>query len=249
MNLILLEPRDVDAAGRALLTGRAAEHVRRVLRCRPGDQIRIGLLEGPKGIGEVTAVAADRIELLCRFEPVAPPRPNVDLLLAMPRPKAMKRLWPQVAALGVDCIWITGAVRVEPSYFTSHVLNEGFFRGLLMEGLQQARDTRLPRVVIQRRLYEAVDAAVAASPDALRIALDPTGDQPLTVRLNDVGGRRGLLAIGPEGGWIPQERELLIRHGFSLATLGPRTLRADTACIVALAIWHACAGHARSVDA
>jgi len=54
-------------------------------------------------------------------------------------------------------------------------------------------------------------------------------------------GSRILLAVGPERGWDePEELELLARHGFELATLGPRTLRTDVACISLLAVAHEC---------
>jgi 16S rRNA (uracil1498-N3)-methyltransferase len=48
-----------------------------------------------------------------------------------------------------------------------------------------------------------------------------------------------LLAVGPEGGWNAYELDLLARHGFVAAGMGPRPLRTDTACIAALTLCHA----------
>ena len=81
----------------------------------------------------------------------------VDLLLALPRPKVMRRLWAQIAAMGVGQIILTNAERVERNYFDTHVLTPECYRPLLVEGLQQARDTRLPRVSIHRQFKVLVE--------------------------------------------------------------------------------------------
>ncbi len=234
MNLILLHPNEVEADGRARMEGARAAHVREVLRAQPGDSIRIGLLEGPKGAGRVIRIDEHAVELVCAFEGEPPPRPRADLLLAMPRPKVMKRLWAQLAALGVDRIIITNAARVERNYFDTHVLDPAFFTPLLIEGLQQAQDTRLPRVEIHRRLKPLVEDQLPE--DSERYLLHPGA--PRSPRSAAPGGR-ALLAIGPEGGWVPFEVELFERHGFLPVSLGARTLRTDTACVAALAVLHA----------
>ena len=97
------------------------------------------------------------VALDCVLEAEAPPRPRVDLLLAVPRPKVMRRLWAQLAALGVSRIILTNAERVERPYFDTHVLTPECYRPLLIEGLQQARDTRLPLVSIHRRFKVLVE--------------------------------------------------------------------------------------------
>lgn len=234
MNLILLHPNEVDADGRARVEGARAAHARDVLRAQPGDSIRIGLLDGPKGSGHVIRFDARALELVCAFAGEPPPRPPVDLLLAMPRPKVMKRLWAQLAALGVDRIFITNAARVERNYFDTHVLDPAFFTPLLIEGLQQAQDTRLPRVEIHRRLKPLVEDHLPG--DSERYLLHPGA--PRGLRSAAPCGR-ALLAIGPEGGWVPFEVELFERHGFLPVSLGARTLRTDTACVAALAVLHA----------
>ena len=82
----------------------------------------------------------------CEFQVAAPEPPRVDLLLALPRPKVLKRLWAQIAAVGVGHIVLTNAARVERNYFDTHLLEPEVYRPLLVEGLQQARDTRVPIV-------------------------------------------------------------------------------------------------------
>lgn len=238
MNLILLEERDRIDSSLVTLTDARAEHLLKVLRVTPGQTVRIGLLDGPFGTGSVETIGDGRVTMRCAFEKEIPPRQPIDLLLALPRPKVMRRLWAQLAALGVGRIILTNASRVERDYFDTHVLTEASYRPLLIEGLQQARDTRLPLVSIHRQFKILVeDHLDGLFPSGMRLVADPRGTQSIGEALE---GRdeRVLLAIGPEGGWNEFELTLLEAHGFAPVSLGPRTLRVDTACTALLAIAH-----------
>jgi len=240
VNLILLEAAGELDGDRVTLTGVRAAHLRNVLKVTPGQAVRIGRLDGPLGTGTVEAVTGGSVSLRCTFEGSVPERPPIDLLLAVPRPKVLRRLWAPLASLGVGQVILTNAARVERPYFDSHVLEEQEYRPLLIEGLQQARDTRLPRVSVHRRLKILVeDDLNALAGESLRLVADPAGDLSIRAALAPAGGARVMLAIGPEGGWTAYELSLLQAHGFSLAGLGPRTLRVDTACIALLGIAHA----------
>ena len=142
MNLILLDERDRGDAHSVTLSDARAAHLLNVLRVAPGQTVRVGLLDGPLGVGTVESARDGRVTMRCAFETSTPPRPRVDVLLALPRPKVMRRLWAQLAALGVGQIILTNAERVERHYFDTHVLTEASYRPLLIEGLQQARDTQ-----------------------------------------------------------------------------------------------------------
>jgi 16S rRNA (uracil1498-N3)-methyltransferase len=239
MNLILSESSEVDADGIVTLAGARAAHVRGVLRAKRGDTVRIGVIDGPRGRGEVLALDEDRAVLRCEFDAPVPAPPAVDLLLALPRPKVLRRLWAQLAALGVGRIILTNASRVERQYFDTHVLEESTYRPLLIEGLQQAGDTRLPRVSIHRQFRILVeDELEPLSSGELRLVAHPGGDRSLLTIAREPHDLRVLLAIGPEGGWNAFELELLNRHAFDGISLGPRILRTDTACIALLALIH-----------
>lgn len=237
MNLVIVEPGEADDRGFIKLRGSRAAHIIAVLGATPGQTIRVGLLDGPLGRAEVRAVSGEEVELQCSFDPVAPPRPAVDLLLALPRPKVLRRLWAQLAALGVGHIMLTNAERVERNYFDTHVLTPECYRPLLIEGLQQARDTRLPEVSVHRRFKVLVEDHLDGLTNArLRIMADPSADRSVSEAIGGRRGQRVVLAVGPEGGWNDYERSLLQDHGFQLVGMGPRTLRTDTACISLLAL-------------
>lgn len=236
MNLVLLAERPAD--GVITLGGTQAAHLLRVLAVTPGSTVRIGVENGPAGTGTVTAVGDGSVTLTCAFEPAAPPVPRVDLLLAVPRPKVLKRLWAQLAALGVGRIILTNAARVERPYFDTHVLEPDTYRPLLLEGLQQARDTHVPRVTVHRQFRKLVEDELDHLTDArLRLLADP-GPHPAIPRVAEAATGRVLLAVGPEGGWNDFERTLLRGRGFTPVSLGPRTLRTDTACVALLTLVH-----------
>ncbi len=239
MNRILLEPGEVDATGRAQLEGRRAEHAHRVLRANTGDRVRVGVMNGPRGDALVIACSPDHLELQCHLESSPPPRPGIDLIMALPRPKALKRLYSVMAAMGVDRWWLVNAARVERDYFDTHVLTEEFIREQLILGLEQSGDTALPVVSVQRRLKPFIEDQLdlACPPPEARVLLHPGAEQGVIQTCSAVPtSSRVLLAIGPEGGWVDFELDLFQRHGFRPMKLGPEILRCDTAAIAALAI-------------
>ncbi len=239
MNLLLLEPEEA-SGGEVVLHGARARHVREVLRLDVGDGLRVGVVDGPTGTAEVLQVGPDAVRLALRLGTARPPRPRVDLVLALPRPKVLKRLYAPLAALGVGRLHLTNAAKVERYYFDSHALAPAVIRERLLEGMAQARDPRLPKVEVHRSLRALVeDHLDPVYPEAKRLLADPVYARRASRAAAAVGpGRRVLLALGPEGGWTAFERDLFERHGFVGVGLGPRTLRSDTAAVALLAIVH-----------
>ena len=239
MNLVLIEPGEIGSRGLVTLMGERAAHLRNVLHVIPGQAVRVGLLDGPRGTGCVESVSLDAVTLQCTLEDEVPARPAIDLLLALPRPKVMRRLWAQIAALGVGQIILTNAEKVERHYFDTHILTPETYRPLLIEGLQQARDTRLPVVSIYRKFRVLIeDELEALFPGGHRVVADPSATRALADVVKTGSEKRLLLAIGPEGGWNAFELALLNAHGFEKVGMGSRTLRTDTAAVALLALAH-----------
>ncbi|HZH02604.1 MAG TPA: 16S rRNA (uracil(1498)-N(3))-methyltransferase, partial [Myxococcaceae bacterium] len=232
MNLVLLEAQDFLADGTVRLAGRRALHLCKVLRVGPGDSVRVGVRGGGTGTGTVLSASLAEANLRVTLTAAPPPRPGVDLVLAMPRPKALKRILSTAAQLGVDRLFLVNAARVEKSFFTSAALEPETVDRLFREGAEQARDTVLPELSIHDRfrpfLEEALDARVGAK--ALRLLPHPAAERRWAeVTLPVPRPTRAVLAVGPEGGWVPFEVELLKAHGFLPVSLGSRVLRVETA--------------------
>lgn len=228
MNLLLLEPGEVAPDGTARLTGRRLVHARRVLAARPGDRLRVGELGGAIGEGEVLEVDEDAMLLRVSLHAPPPPRPGVSLVLALPRPKQLRRVLPALASLGVDRVALVNAARVEKSYFSARALEPRELRSLLALGLEQARDTRAPEVELRPLFRPFVEDELGSwcRGAGTRLVAHPSGDvdeRPLP------DGGPIVLAVGPEGGWVPFELELLRAAGFVPWSAGPRTLRVETA--------------------
>jgi RsmE family RNA methyltransferase len=237
VNIVLLHASEAAAGPLVTLDDERARHLRSVVRVTVGQPVRIGVVDGALGTGVVRAIDDRSVTLECTYSD-RPPLPPVDLLLALPRPKVLRRLWAQIAALGARRIIVTNAARVERNYFDTHLLDESVYRPLLLEGLQQARDTHVPVVTVQRQFRKLVEDDLHALTDAdLRVVADPASDRSLLTTVA-ADTARVLLAVGPEGGWNGFELSLLSAHRFASVGLGTRTLRSDTACIALMALTH-----------
>ena len=227
MNLLLLEPDELGPDGSASLRGRRHQHAREILRAQAGQTLRVGVRGGLTGTAVVRVASADVLELAVQLSEPPPPRLGVDLVLAIPRPKALKRVVPAIASLGVDRLVLVNAARVEKSYFDSKVLAQAFLAGLVDLGLEQARDTVAPEIEVRERLKPFVEDELDGwAKDARRLLPHPTAARALEPV---EPGQRVALAIGPDGGWVPYEVELFERAGFSPVSLGPRVLRVEVA--------------------
>ena len=238
MNCILLTEQETAEGADVRLNGRRALHMINVLHVTVGQQVRIGILNGHRGTGTVRRIVSDTVTLTCTLDADMPPLPRVDLLLALPRPKVMKRLWAPLASLGLGHIVVTNAAAVERPYFDTHWLEHERFEPLLIEGLEQSGDTRLPRVSIKRRLKPFLEDEIDDTfPDGARWLAHPAAE---TMRPPSAPpGERILVAIGPENGWTDYEVTLLRTHRFLPVSMGWRALRSDVAAIAMIALAHA----------
>lgn len=234
MNLLLLEAADFEAPGRVSLQGRRADHVRQVHRAVAGDRLRVGLIGGGMGEALVAEVSPSQVVLDVATADLATPPPAkqpVILLLALPRPKMLKRILQMVTTLGVEELVLLNSYRVEKSFWDSPWLAPEAVREQLVLGLEQARDTVLPRVTLAPRFKPFVEDVLPGLMAGRRGLLAHPGTG--TACPADVRGPL-LLAIGPEGGFIPYEVERLREAGLEACDLGSRILRVETAVAVTL---------------
>lgn len=229
MNLLLLEPGEVRSDGTARIEGRRAAHVREVLRKAPGERIRAGIVGGRVGDAEVLGDDGPALVLRPALDRDPPPPSQVSLLLALPRPKILRKVLQAAASMGVKRIVLVGSWRVEKSYFGSPLLSPEAIREELLLGLEQGRDTIVPGVVLRRLFKPFVEDELAALlPERTRLLAHGADPAPVEAAPPPAGGGAAL-AIGPEGGWTAYEAERLRDAGFRPFSLGPRVLRVDVA--------------------
>ena len=227
MNLILLEDNDFTAAGRVRLAGSRARHVISVLKAGVGDELKVGRLGARVGRGRVTALGAGRVELEVTFTDLPPAPLPVILLLVLPRPKVLRRTLAAAVTMGVKQIYLLNAFRVEKSYWQSSRLEPRSLRETLLEALAQAGDTRLPEMVQVNRFRPFVEDQLPELAAGRQVLLlhPGAGDSAAGFRPHPPA----LVAIGPEGGFIPFEVDLLRQAGLAPLSLGPRILRVEQA--------------------
>jgi RsmE family RNA methyltransferase len=232
VNLLLLEDGDFIAADRALLSGRRLKHLHEVHRAEVGDRLRVGRLDGLMGTGQLLRLDADAAELSITLDQSAPGKLPLTLLLALPRPKMLRRVLQTISALGVPRLVLLNSYRVEKSFWQTPFLEPAAIREQLILGLEQARDTVLPEIIIEKRFKPFVEDRLPALAAGSLGLIGHPGAYPACPRAVD---RAVTLAIGPEGGWIPYEVEKLQEAGLQPVQLGERILRVETAVTALLA--------------
>ncbi len=231
MNLIIIEQHELNGDNVTLSDNRCT-HIRKVLRCQQGDTVKIGLLNGLIGKGEIIHLSKERVSLKVNLHRQPLPKPKTDLILALPRPIMLKRVLSQAAQMGVGKIHLINANRVEKSFFSASILQEKSLNNFLKLGLEQAADTRLPELTIHRRFRPFIEDFLPENmtpKTTLGLVAHPTAAKTLVEAVKHPQDKQVMLAIGPEGGWVDFEIEKFQEQGFHPFTLGPRILRVDTA--------------------
>ncbi|WP_067581678.1 16S rRNA (uracil(1498)-N(3))-methyltransferase [Endozoicomonas ascidiicola] len=231
MNLLLLEPQNFitnESVDEQLveLTHRQLKHVLEVHQAQEGDELRVGLLNGNVGSGVITHLSPDRMQLRVTLDTPPPSPLPLTVLLALPRPKMLKRSLQHLTALGVKKIILMNSYRVEKSFWQSPWLSAEKIHEQLVLGLEQARDTVLPEVILEKRFKPFVEDRLPALMEGKRgVVAHPVGGQACSHQITE----SAVLAIGPEGGFIEYEVDKLEQAGFERIHLGPRILRVETA--------------------
>ena len=214
----------------AALTGDQANHLARVLRAEPGqvfDVVAGGFLHR----AEVTTVSSERVEFVLHEELEADATLPLHLYLAVFKFDHMEWAIEKATELGVSAITPLLARRTEKHLAQAAEKRVERWRRIAKEAAQQSRRTDIPAIANPAGLKAAISAVTATT----RILLSETEqDRSLASALTTSGDVA--LAIGPEGGWTPEEMALFTEHHWQPVTLGPRILRAETAAIAAIAI-------------
>lgn len=232
MNLLLLEDADFIAADRVILRDRRFKHMQEVHRAVVGDSLRVGRVGGLMGNAELLRLENHEAELRVNLDSAPPAKLPLTLLLALPRPKMLRRVFQTVATMGVPKVILLNSYRVEKSFWQTPFLEPAAIREQLILGLEQARDSVLPEIIIEKRFKPFVEDRLPQLVEGTLGLVGHPGQFPACPRAVQ---QPVTLAIGPEGGWIPYEIDLLNKSGLQPVQLGERILRVETAVTALLA--------------
>lgn len=226
MNLLLVNAPEIDDENCVLLTDRRHRHLKEVHRVNLGDTLEAGMVNGLCGEAEVIQHQADATRIRLNLHRPPPAALPVTLLLALPRPRMLARSLEHLTALGVKKLILLHTARVEKSYWQSPELKPEKIHQHLILGLEQAKDTTLPEVILKKLFKPFVEDELSAlAANSLKLVAHP-GDYPSCPRnINE----QLTLAIGPEGGFVDFEIQLLQAQGFQPVQIGERILRVETA--------------------
>jgi 16S rRNA (uracil1498-N3)-methyltransferase len=220
------------------LEGQEARHITKTLRLAPGAEVRLLDGVGREGLFCIARVCKERVEFSLLSE-ITHPVPACRAILAIAWNKAVRRGFFLVPAveLGAAEIWCWQARRSQGRMPDDVRKN---WMGQLVAGLKQCGNPYLPLV---RAFPGGARALAAHAPEKPRILLQEPGGRCPVLDLARLG-RQGdtVYVIGPEGGFDPQETEMLITAGCAPASLGERPLRWETAAIMCLSLHQFCAG-------
>ncbi|MCP4020484.1 MAG: 16S rRNA (uracil(1498)-N(3))-methyltransferase [Desulfobacteraceae bacterium] len=226
MNLILLHKRDFVSNQKVVLKDRRFDYIRDVHKAKTGDTLLCGLINSKIGNGKITKFSSRHIEMdVCLENDPIDPLPLI-LVLALPRPKMLKRIIESVVSLGVKDIYLINSWRVEKSFWQSPLLKDQNLEKYIYLGLEQSKDTVLPKIHQKRFFSSFVKEELALiAKDSLKFTAHPKTDKLCPAGLNE----KITLVVGPEGGFIDLEIETLEEIGFNTISFGKRILKVETA--------------------
>ena len=222
----------------ASIVGAQAEHLTRVLRAQPGMEADV-VAGGRVFRAQVAAVSINEVRFNLVSELEAEPALPLTLVLAIYKFDHMEWAIEKATELGVAAIAPVIARRTEKHLAEAAAARVERWRRIVHEAAQQSRRSDVPLVSDPVPL----PARVRAASDAVRIVLAEQErtttlrhalEEALAAAETDMPTLE--IAIGPEGGWAPEEEALFDANGWRAASLGPRILRAETAAISAMAV-------------
>jgi 16S rRNA (uracil1498-N3)-methyltransferase len=238
MNCILLPAENFSADTANIDALSQVNHVTKVLGAKIGDTLKIGQIGGNLGTAIIESITSDSIQLgNVQLNAAPPAKLDLTVILALPRPKVLRRLIMDMTALGVRDIILINSYRTQKSYWQSPMLER--IDEFVLEGLQQSIDTIVPSITLQKRFKPFVEDTLASLMSSRAIVAHPYSQQSFSEFLQRQPSRElpNLVCIGAEGGWIDYEIELLSAQGCTPVHIGSRILRTEAAVNAILGQW------------
>lgn len=224
MNIVLLDPRQTEAEFWSISSTRQLEHLQQHLQIQVGDTLKVGIREGQRYLTEIVEISEKAVRLKPLQEEVVPEKLPVTLIVALPRPKVLRRLIMDSVTLGVEKIILLHSYRVDKSYWQTPFLQQ--LNHYIELGLEQAGDTIAPKIELYKRFKPFVEDILPGliTTDRPAYVAHPYAEQVMPFAIE----QSCTIIIGPEGGFIPYEIELLMKNGCQAVSLGNRIIRTET---------------------
>ena len=238
MNLLILNDSDQQSNNQFIISDYRSDHILNILKLSAGSQLNIGLIDKCTGIGIIEKIDNKKITInIQECNENIRAQSKIDIICALPRPQTIKKILFIAGMTAVRNIYFIRANRVEKSFFQSPLLDEKEYSKHLIEGMSQGKQIFLPKVSFHSKfkLFFEDYLPDIISNDKNSFKLLP--DVETTHTINSVYEKSDsnlLLAIGPEGGWVPFEIDMMESLGFRKFKLSDYTLRVEHALMASI---------------
>ena len=225
MNIVLLEAEQTQSEFWKIESPRQLQHLSQHVQLNAGDTLKVGIRNGQRYLTEVVTISEQHILLRPIQVEAVPAKLPVHLILALPRPKVLRRIIMDAVTLGVERISLIHSYRVDKSYWQSPFLQQ--LDDYVTLGLEQAGDTIEPEIQLYKRFKPFVEDVLPTfiSDQKPAYVAHPYAEQQMPHAIQ----HSCCLIVGPEGGFIPFEVDLFKKNGCQARRLGNRILRTETA--------------------
>ena len=225
MNIVLLEAEQTQSEFWKIDNPRQIQHLSQHVQLNAGDTLKVGIRNGERCLTEVISVSEQQIRIRPIQLEAIPAKLPVHLILALPRPKVLRRIIMDAVTLGVERISLIHSYRVDKSYWQSPFLQQ--LDDYVTLGLEQAGDTISPEIQMYKRFKPFVEDVLPTfiSDQKPAYVAHPYAEQQMPHAIQ----HSCCLIVGPEGGFIPFEVDLFKKNGCQARRLGNRILRTETA--------------------
>lgn len=204
------------------------DHIQKILKANIGDTLKIGMLNGNLGVGKIAKITQESCVLTDVILDKKPPKKlDLTLVLALPRPKVLRRLVMDMTAAGVEQIILINSFRTDKSYWHSPLLKR--LDEFVLEGLQQGVDSVTPKITLAKYFKPFVEDTLPVLIQNKNAAVAHPYAPMAFHQFCQTSGLPQILFVGAEGGFIPYEIDLLEKIGVTSVHLGERILRTESA--------------------
>ncbi len=229
MNLLLFSTQDYTAENRVeIRCPEKLAHIADILKKGQGDCLKAGVLQGRLGTATIESFSREKAVLSVNLDSDPPEAPALTLVCALPRPKVFRRILFGATCLGVKKFHFIKTWRVDKSYWNSPLLLDTSTHTIFLEALAQCADTIMPQLSFHRLFKPFVeDILPDISQSTRKLLAHPYAQNPFPFNINQAA----TLVLGPEGGFIPFEIDLLEKGGFLPVSAGRRILSVENAVV------------------
>lgn len=221
---------------RAFLAGSEAHHLSHVLRMDVGQHVTLFDGKGAEFTARIGRVRRSRVDLEVLDRAEISRELSFELILGVALPKGDRQRWLIEKAVEL------GVARVVPLITERGVAQPvktatARLRRAVIEASKQCGRNQLMEISGPQSISDYVQTVTDSATRLMAHRSDDVDTSDHVARLAENSGQHQVyIAVGPEGGFSPQEANLAEENGWKLVSLGPRTLRVDTAALTLVAL-------------